>query len=153
MVRGYGRSRRRILYENRQKKAGNTKKQNKNIKTSQKQIKIKKKKTPIANWNFLEKVLKEHVFRYKVSTKEKIDIKCNDFFVNSGNLYKFLFSKYNAKRHHSMLNSGLNRMLGRKAEQFILDNNKHIKKGFSQFSKDFPFIVASPDGYYGRLKS
>lgn len=101
--------------------------------------------------DFVIKIIKRYVLKSGYDIEEELAQKCRHFNIGSASIYKFLFKKFSMKNLHQMYNTGYNRQFGRIAENLVLKKNPHIKKGFCLFSKQFPFLCASPDGIIGFL--
>lgn len=76
---------------------------------------------------------------------------CEHTSISSALMFRFLFGKYSLIDSHQMYFTGLNRMYGRMAENFVLEQVKGIKKGFCLFSDIYPWVCATPDGILCRF--
>lgn len=81
------------------------------------------------------------------------ELVCPHVNISSAMLYRHLYGKFSLLDVHQMYFTGINRIYGRMAEDFIFKNVKNLNKGFCLFSDIYPWICASPDGYLSNIIS
>lgn len=92
------------------------------------------------------------LFKENESPEFLLSLKCPHYSISSALMYSFLYGKFSLLDSHQTYFTGKNRIYGRMAEDFVKNIDKRIKKGMCLFSKEYPWICASPDGLIGMIR-